>query len=986
MTFEPSIFVEQYSFNKALQSLSDKLECSNATLYISTGSTHIYKVLEVLALSSGFKAIEIYIKDSSVSRGLKEFREMFSDNLNKHINSEGITPLELTGAVEFKRLSIQNKVSIKAVLGPEESNESQLVAIINSPECLDDLIVVSGENQESLNFVSCTSVIKRSSTQAIKINYLIHGKSTIDLTKVFQSLLDDSFNLLASGQEIYPLALYKINSALIGDRNLETRVLKDLGKSDFKYQADGVTSLIAVLNRYNLAYLADSPGLGKTITTLRLIARLQARAIIVVPTKAVYKQWKELVSRIHYLGIEVCLDSCTALTKAVASSKEFDLVIFDEAQEFRNEATERYQRAQELCSGSKVILVGATPVNNRLLDLKNQLMLGLNPKCSYDFGVGILEDFFKQAEAASKSSPEQSKLWCKAIQNQIVSKLMIRRTKETIKTYYQDDLASGNLKFPCIEAPKIVRYDYGNFLVSSTVDILSGKSPRFPLRYALYNQENYRKDVENHVENVEKGETNVAGFMRVHLLKMLDSSPATLCKALFKFREKLRAKLQEVTDYGVLYSEKYKLDLESDLEAINWLINTWSKFRETETSKLEELLEVLLENPSKKVVIFTEFLETQSEVYRFLDSKGYQVIAVNGQNQLELQEDLFSSFNSSGDPKLFEHNILISTDILSEGVNLNRAGVIINYDMAWNPMVINQRVGRLDRLDSCESLIRVYNFLPNETNGTSGPEESIANKKIAIAMQAIGNIENYINPSLLSPEDFETLTKRTEQSAKVQIGCIKYLDYFQSISKGYKPQNKVLISYSGEDRWLGLFESFERIIPVLFTESTQKLDYLTFYDTQVILESLSFKQKLQLSSVSIPKSFKLVTGSLELAYIQPKTLGNNQLRLVAFIDRLHSNIEKSKTHSRSAKASILYNLDLIKEAIKAQEISEHLCRVYYSSIINQLDSVEASKSENDISTNQYLSVISTIPKRLWHTKYSWVKSQSRLKLLALVGI
>lgn len=582
------------------------------------------------------------------------------------------------------------------------------------------------------------------------------NKHNFNLLSRIQRALESKIDLFTdrSPNNVWLQGLYNINRYHIASRNSDIQMLSDVDKFNFEYQTDGVNGVLSILMKYGICYLADSVGLGKTIVALRVIQKTGYRVVVVVPTVGVKVQWESLVesANIQY-NVRVILNSYTAI-KGVNDSEyqDIQLVIFDEAHNFKS-GSKRYDEALELCAGAKVLLLGATPTNNGVSDFESQLMLGLDPELSYDFGVGKLGEYFKglKAQLPNKSDTVNYRIKQEEIgrniRKNIISKIMIRRTRSDIKKYYKFDFQNGKLVFPEISEPEIVRYEYPGSILAETLDILSGFSYKHNIKYSAYRNCDINainiSDLDENRSSTSKN-PSIAGIIRVLLVKLLDSSPLAFCSSILSIKQKTEALLLHETDSNL------QLDYISDIKTLEYLINIWEK-QDIKQIKMKKLVEILNRHNGEKIVIFTEYIDTLTGIVEYLHKMGYRVLGVDGKTAKDKNSLIVSNFSNCKNSS-DEYDILVATDILSEGINLNRASVAINYDITWNPMRIIQRVGRLNRIDSVCRQIHIYNFFPCDTLDSAILSESNIVSKYVLANMCVGIDENYLTPDIIEQD------------------------------------------------------------------------------------------------------------------------------------------------------------------------------------------------------------------------------------------
>ena len=569
------------------------------------------------------------------------------------------------------------------------------------------------------------------------------------------------------------------------------------GFKDLKYQKDAVSQGYQMLLRNNGLFLADVVGLGKTVIATMIAKRFieengarDSRILVIYPP-ALESNWKSTFKTFK-IERNAQFVSCGSLDKILEGkdnyypTEEFDLILVDEAHRFRSDSSQMYDALQRVCKTDRdnigrigdnrkmVMLISATPLNNRPDDLYSLLMLFQDKrKCTID-GIPNLQNYFAPKIARYKDltssknetvDVEAVKSLYEEIRKDVIDKVTVRRTRNNITKYapYQKDLKSQGITFPEIEKPREVEYllhDELKLLFEETMVTLTEE-----LKYARYKAIEALNDniKESKYPNAEATSRSLATIYRTHMVKRLESSFHALRCSLINLRaatqgmvnmwnadkmiiapdlkiKELIAKgmeLDDIIEKGIekfgkssdkfsVYRAKdfrsdFKDDLDFDIATLDRLIDRWSKIKED--PKLDRFIEYLQnnifdkqENPTGKVVVFSESKDTitylNEELTRQLARKD--ILAISSDNRKKQFDVIRENFDANYSGKHSDkYNIIISTDVLAEGVNLHRANVIVNYDTPWNATRLMQRIGRVNRIGSVAGTIVNYLFYPS---------------------------------------------------------------------------------------------------------------------------------------------------------------------------------------------------------------------------------------------------------------------------------
>lgn len=567
--------------------------------------------------------------------------------------------------------------------------------------------------------------------------------------------------------EIYLKTLYEFFKEKL-DSGTDPDITRWLptGYMKLQYQIDAVLQAKKTLEAYNGVFIADVVGLGKTYICAMLAKALGStgkKLIICPPTLKDY--WEEVLLE---FGVAAKVESLGKLDSLVEKMEnkniEYDFIFIDEAHRFRNQNTHGFELLHQICKDKKVILISATPMNNYTNDIEGLLYL-FQPKHNSTIMPNHpdLEKYFSNLRGKlnrfEKGTPAymiQLTKNAEMIRDDILRNVMIRRTRSEISEFYAEDLKRQNLVFPKAGSPIRIVYEFDedtNEAFQKTITIIKD------LKYARYQPLTYLRNTEG-LNELMTGQRNVAGFMKAILVKRLESSFYAFRNSLSRFIESYE-KFIEMYEKGDVYISKkidiYDLldngddekllrlvsegfiqqyrktdfvpafydDLEDDLSDLKKLQNYWNRI--TADPKLEEFLKKLHEDEimkqNKKKIIFTESKETAEYLYNHLRQYyGDRVVWYSSESEASTKIRIENSFNPQGYKKEKDcYDLLITTDVLSEGVNLHLSNMLINYDLPWNPTRIMQRVGRVNRVGSKFSRIYTFNFFPTAENDRALP-------------------------------------------------------------------------------------------------------------------------------------------------------------------------------------------------------------------------------------------------------------------------
>jgi SNF2 family DNA or RNA helicase len=660
----------------------------------------------------------------------------------------------------------------------------------------------------------------------------------------------------------------------------------------FNYQRDAATGVINKLETYNGCILADSVGLGKTFTALAVIKyyELRNRAVLVLCPKKLADNWMNYNSNLKTnlfakdrFNYDVLCHTDLSRTSGDSFGiplnrvnwGNYDLVVIDESHNFRNndiykDKETRYQKLmnQVIREGvkTKVLMLSATPVNNRFNDLRNQLALayegqseGLSKKLKTNTSI---EEIFRRAQAAfnvwSRLPPDQrtAEAILQALDFdffELLDSVTIARSRKHIETFY-DTKDIGKfperrkpLSFHCPITTRTDVMSLNEIVAQLTLLKLAVYAPLsyiLPSRIAKY-EALYDTEVEGRgrLRQADR-ERSLQALMTTNLLKRLESSVEAFRLTLRSLRDNLSNTLSaiaqfeksggtlEVSEYTANASEfdeddedlsglgdftvgkkvqinladmdvqSWQHDLQGDLALIEALLSSMDLIAPEDDAKLQHLKALIrakIKNPinkgNRKLLIFTAFADTASYLYKniaadLLRENGLNTGKVTGsdtpRSTLKKSYDfqtLLTLFSPRSKEKHLilpnedaELDVLIGTDCISEGQNLQDCDYLINYDIHWNPVRIIQRFGRIDRIGSPNDQIQLVNYWPDiSLDEYINLKERVENRMMIADVAATGD------DNVLTAKSSE-IAYRKEQLKRLQEEVIELEDVKTGIS------------------------------------------------------------------------------------------------------------------------------------------------------------------------------------------------------------
>lgn len=716
-----------------------------------------------------------------------------------------------------------------------------------------------------------------------------------DVTDVVVENITTAYNE-NSPEFIYFMTLYHVFSEFLDDISEDELPNEATGFKQSKiwnmlydFQRDAVLAIINKMERYNGCILADSVGLGKTFTALAVIKYYENRnrSVLVLCPKKLAENWNTYKD--NYINNPIASDRLnydvlfhTDLSRAHGFSNgldlerlnwgNYDLVVIDESHNFRNGAgthaktqENRYVKLMDkvIRAGvkTKVLMLSATPVNNRFVDLKNQLAIAyegdsenINKKLSTS---KTIDEIFKQAQKAfnSWSKLDVAKRTTEALLQmldfdffELLDSVTIARSRKHIEKYY-DTTEIG--KFPERKKPISLRpkltdlnaaINYNEIyeqLIHLSLCVYTPSNYIFPSKMQKYLDLTHNKGMNLTQTGREEG---IRRLMSINLLKRLESSVNSFqltlqrMKALiedtitainrFEKYGNVNINMYEVSDEDFdiddgnteyfTVGKKVKIELADmdyktwrselieDAETLELLTLMVADITPEHDYKLQELLRLLdekIEDPinpdNKKVLVFSAFSDTAEYLYKHVSKHiknkyGLNTAVITGSidgkttiagfkatlnNVLTCFSPISKGRNILMPGSNTEIDILIATDCISEGQNLQDCDYLVNYDIHWNPVRIIQRFGRIDRIGSKNEYIQLVNFWPD-----MDLDEYINLKGRVETRMKISIMTSTGDDDLINPEEKGDLEYRKQQLKRLQEEVVDIEDMTTGIS------------------------------------------------------------------------------------------------------------------------------------------------------------------------------------------------------------
>ena len=533
------------------------------------------------------------------------------------------------------------------------------------------------------------------------------------------------------------------------------------------------------------------------------------------------------------------------------NADEYDLVLVDEAHKFRSHTTNAFEQLQEICKmprinqghikgyKKKVMLISATPMNNSPADIYNEILLFQDPRhCTID-GVANLTAFFSPLIKEFKrfrNEPEfdltKFKKLAEQVRDRIIKPLSVRRTRtdiENVPRYNKD--VNG---FPKVERPIESRYELNEHLADLFEKAMLTLTK--DLSYACYQAIAYLKpEAANGLyDNAETISRSLAGIRKNGLVKRLESSFHAFQVSIENFKianqnmidmfnndkvfiapdldinnllaagwseeeieEKLNAKAQDNPKNAKFTANDFRPEfiemLRADQKILEQMYIDWSVVTDADDSKFAKFNELLKHelfrverNPEQKLVVFSESINTVEYLAKRINRKD--VLVISAKNRSNLFKTIRENFDANFKNKLNDYNIILTTDVLAEGINLHRSNVIANYDTPWNSTRLMQRIGRVNRIGSVSKHIYNYVFYPSRQGNREINLNQIALSKIQTFHSTFGEDNQIYSQNEVIDRNLSKLFDEAMKEQKKDLN--QELPYYEELRTLYKTNRR----------------------------------------------------------------------------------------------------------------------------------------------------------------------------------------------------
>ena len=712
-----------------------------------------------------------------------------------------------------------------------------------------------------------------------------------------------------------------------------TVLLENSGYRPFKYQVDAINQALSILQKHNGVIIADVVGLGKSVIAASVARILGKRGVVIYPPAIIGDRkikdsgwWGYLEDfGLTKIGWEVwSIGELDKLNNYLLQKEnnDIEIVIIDEAHRFRNDDTKNYELLKNITRGKKVILLTATPFNNRPSDILSLLKLFIIPKKStislednlinrfstFKFifdKLNYINKYHSSHDENKRKRTEnyytllfgehqidlnkintRAKYLAKEIRT-IIEPVTIRRNR--LDLYKNPNYSQEIKELSKIADPLTCFYEltpeqmefYDKIITYFFAPEEGGK-----FKGAMYRPFEYEKPLKNEEKLSAKesfeywSQRNLYDIMRRLLVKRFESSFSAFLQSIKNFRnitktvikfvrktgkyildrklieeiyqlesEQIEEKLKEYETrlkekhypkahkvYNLKkfeYADEFLKDLETDKQMFEEILTELATLKLVENDPkfltlLQKLTNLREKDPKRKIVIFSEYADTVKYLGKKLKKHfGERLLVVYGnlgaKKLKEIRENFDASLKTEEQKK--QYDIIVSTDKLSEGVNLNRAGVVINYDIPWNPVRVIQRVGRINRIGKkVFDELYIMNFFPTEKGSDIVKSREIASQKMFMIHRVLGEdskifeIDERPTPSELykrlnqNPDEMEEESLYTRLINEFENIKKKYPEVIKEVEK-FPPRLKVAKrSYEkGKESIVVFFKKYNRI-------------------------------------------------------------------------------------------------------------------------------------------------------------------------------
>ena len=844
-----------------------------------------------------------------------EVKENFSDNTKKEIETSDKDKETEEVARIFIEWINRGKLEIKAY--PSEKIHAKLYIITYAEGDRDAGRVITGSSNftesglvQNLEFN--VELKNRADYEFALKKFNELWKNSIDVSKDYVETIEKKtwLNDNLTPYELYLKFLYEYFKEKI-NKDQEEIFKESLpeGFMELEYQMEAVKDAQGKLEEYGGVFLSDVVGLGKTYISAMLAKQLDGGILVIAPPILLDENnpgsWRNVFEDFKVSAHFESIGKLDSVLKRDLS--RYKNVFIDEAHRFRTETNVTYENLARICSGKRVILVSATPLNNSPKDILSQIKLFQKPNKSTIPNQINLNNFFNKLEIQLKGVDRQTdydkyvsivKENSKQIREKVLKYLMVRRTRSEIEEYFEEDLKKRHLKFPDVADPEPVYYELSekeDKIFNETLKLITSKEFTYarytPFLKKYYTGSNTQSEV---------SQRNMRSFMRILLVKRLESSFYAFNKSIGRF---INYYMQFINNFekGKVYiskshteqifealnegnegfidklveekkAEEYKstdftnlfiLNLKSDLKILQDIQQMWLEVkRDPKLNKLITLLQSKDILKKNKIILFTESKETANYLGENLpENLKKETIVFSGESDAIIRDKVIENFDAKARKPKNDYRILITTEVLSEGVNLHRSNIVINYDIPWNPTRMMQRVGRINRIDTKFDKIYTFNFFPTTQSNDVIKLKEIAETKIQAFIEMLGadaklltegeeiksqGLYNQVNSKQAITGEYDA--EDSELKYLMEIRDIRDKDpkLFEHVKNLPKKARTSKFKDNNEDSLISYFRKGK--LQKFFLANKSKADELDFISAAKILHSKKEDKRIKLKS------------------------------------------------------------------------------------------------------------------------------------------
>ncbi len=758
-------------------------------LYKSLENTEKIRIL--VGIQTNKKTIEFIQKTKNEQQSTRQYshaevKEQLESSVTNEIEESEDKPEVEEGVLKFIEWLKNGKLEIRAY--PTENIHAKLYIMTFVEGDRDRGRVITGSSnftQAGLidNFEYNVELKNRADYEFALEKFNDLWKDAVDVRERYIDIIQIKtwLNNTITPYELYLKFLYEYFK---DELNQTDEVFLKYLPQEFKkleYQEQAVLNARKILQEYGGVFISDVVGLGKTYISAMLAGQLDGRTLVIAPPVLLEKSnpgsWLNVFSDFR---VPADFESLGKLDDLIdRGTEKYTNIIIDEAHRFRTETTVTYEKLAEICRGKRIVLVTATPYNNAPKDILSLLKLFQKTRKSTIPNLPDLEGFFSGLDKKLKKLDRQKdyvqyintvKENAQEIREKVLKYLMVRRTRKEIEKYFGEDIKSQNLTFPNVEKPVPLFYELNDTedeIFNKTIELIANK-----FKYARYMPMLYYEGKVDQLE--QQSQRNMGKFMKILLVKRLESSFFAFKNSVDRFLRSYEMFIKEFDTGNVYVSKKhtnkiFELLESDDDESVQRLIDEGkaeryasSEFKKgirdnflrddlqhdhdilLEIKKLwhhidrdPKLLKFLKELSTNSVlkenhlIIFTESKETANYLFKNINQQyPDKVLCFTGDSGEATRDKVIENFDARARHPQEDYRILVSTEVLAEGVNLHRSNTVINYDIPWNPTRMMQRVGRVNRVDTLFDTIHTFNFFPTKQSNDQIKLKEAAEAKI----------------------------------------------------------------------------------------------------------------------------------------------------------------------------------------------------------------------------------------------------------------